>query len=230
MTAVDADILYEIPLVLHDEGLDDYVCKMLHLDEHEADLTEWTTLGQPRAVAAEDDVHIGLVGKYINLPDAYLSVVEALKHGGYSCGANVLIDWIAADDAEGLLADSRLHDLDGIVVPGGFGMRGIPGQDRGGRIRTPERHPLPRSVSRPALRGHRVRSRRVQAREREQLRVRPEHPASGHRPHGRAEGRRRHGRHDAARRLPGEARCPGAWCARSTAKRSCTNGTVIATS
>jgi len=127
VTAVDADILYEIPLVLHDEGLDDYVCKVLHLDQHEADLTEWTTLVN-RVRAAQDDVRIGLVGKYINLPDAYLSVVEALKHGGYACGANVLIDWIAADDAEGLLADQRLHDLDGIVVPGGFGMRGIPGK------------------------------------------------------------------------------------------------------
>jgi CTP synthase len=127
VTAVDADILYEIPLVLHDEGLDDYVCKVLHLDQHEADLAEWTTLVE-RVRAAQDDVRIGLVGKYINLPDAYLSVVEALKHGGYACGANVLIDWIAADDAEGLLAEGRLHDLDGIVVPGGFGMRGIPGK------------------------------------------------------------------------------------------------------
>ncbi|HVJ96734.1 MAG TPA: CTP synthase, partial [Acidimicrobiia bacterium] len=57
-----------------------------------------------------------------------LSVVEALRHGGYGCGANVSIDWIAADDAEGLLAEGRLHDLDGIVVPGGFGMRGTPGK------------------------------------------------------------------------------------------------------
>ena len=127
VTAVDAEILYEIPLVLHDEGLDDYVCKVLHLDQHEADLREWTALVDS-VRAAKDDVRIGLVGKYINLPDAYLSVVEALKHGGYSCGANVLIDWIAADDAEGLLAEGRLHDLDGIVVPGGFGMRGIPGK------------------------------------------------------------------------------------------------------
>ena len=127
VTAVDAEILYEIPLVLHDEGFDDYVCKMLHLDHHEADLTEWTALVD-RVRAAKDDVRIGLVGKYINLPDAYLSVVEALKHGGYACGANVIVDWIAADDAEGLLAEGRLHDLDGIVVPGGFGMRGIPGK------------------------------------------------------------------------------------------------------
>ena len=79
-------------------------------------------------------MRIGLVGKYVNLPDAYLSVVEALKHGGYSCGANVMIDWIAADDAEGLLADGRLHDLDGIVIPGGFGMPRHRGQDRRGRV------------------------------------------------------------------------------------------------
>ena len=125
--------------------------------------------------AAKDDVRIGLVGKYINLPDAYLSVVEALKHGGYSCGANVLIDWIAADDAEGLLADSRLHDLDGIVVPGGFGMRGIPGKIEAAGYARQQRHPVPRPVPRAALRGHRVRPRRVPAREREQLRVRPEH-------------------------------------------------------
>ena len=73
-------------------------------------------------------MRIGLVGKYINLPDAYLSVVEALKHGGYACGAKVVIDWISADDTEGLLAEGRLHDLDGIVVPGGFGIRGIEGK------------------------------------------------------------------------------------------------------
>jgi len=127
VTAVDADNLYEIPLVLHDEGLDDYVCKLLHLDEHEADLGQWRALVD-RIRAADEEVRIGLVGKYINLPDAYLSVVEALRHGGYASGVNVAIDWIAADDTEGLLAEGRLHDLDGIVVPGGFGMRGIPGK------------------------------------------------------------------------------------------------------
>jgi CTP synthase len=127
VTAVDAEILYEIPLVLHEEGLDDYVCKMLHLHEHEADLSEWEHL-VGRIRAADQEVRIGLVGKYVNLPDAYLSVVEALKHGGYACGAKVSVDWISADDTEGLLAEGRLHDLDGIVVPGGFGVRGIEGK------------------------------------------------------------------------------------------------------
>jgi CTP synthase len=127
VTAVDADILYEIPLVLHEEGLDDYVCELLHLDHTEADLSEWRGLVD-RIRAADREVRIGLVGKYVNLPDAYLSVVEALKHGGYAHGAKVVIDWISADDTEGLLAEGRLHDLDGIVVPGGFGVRGIEGK------------------------------------------------------------------------------------------------------
>ncbi|MGZ6974318.1 MAG: CTP synthase [Acidimicrobiia bacterium] len=127
VSAVDADTLYEIPLVLHDEGLDDYVCRVLHLEEHEPDLTEWKALVD-RVRSADFDVRIGLVGKYINLPDAYLSVAEALRHGGYACGARVQIDWIASDDTEGLLAEGRLRDLDGIVIPGGFGFRGIEGK------------------------------------------------------------------------------------------------------
>ena len=127
VSAVDAESLYEIPLVLHDEGLDDYVCRVLHLDEHAPDLGEWKALVQ-RVRDATQEVRIGLVGKYINLPDAYLSVVEALRHGGFACGAKVVFDWIASDEAEGLLAEGRLSGLDGIVVPGGFGFRGIEGK------------------------------------------------------------------------------------------------------
>ena len=142
VSAVDAEILYEIPLVLHDEGLDDYVCQVLHLDRararpHRVARARATGCsGRPRRV------HIGLVGKYINLPDAYLSVVEALKHGGYACGAKVEIDWIAADDTEGLLAEGRLHDLDGIVVPGGFGIRGIEGKIAAAGYAREQRHPV----------------------------------------------------------------------------------------
>jgi len=127
VSAVDADTLYEIPLVLHDEGLDDYVCSMLRLDEHAPDLREWQGLVE-RVRAADFDVRIGVVGKYVTLPDAYLSVAEALRHGGYACGARVQIDWIASDDTEGLLAEGRLRELDGIVIPGGFGFRGIEGK------------------------------------------------------------------------------------------------------
>ncbi len=127
VSAVDADHLYEIPLVLHEEGLDDYVCRVLRLDDPEPDLTSWRQL-VAGIDAAERTVRIGLVGKYVNLPDAYLSVVEALRHGGYGCGARVAIDWIASDDLEGMLAEGRLRDLDGVIIPGGFGFRGIEGK------------------------------------------------------------------------------------------------------
>jgi CTP synthase len=127
VSCVDAPTLYEIPLVLHDEGLDDYVCRVLHLTEHEPDLADWRAL-VARVEAAKEPVRIGLVGKYVNLPDAYLSVVQALRHGGFACGAQVEIDWIASDDTEGLLAEGRLGGLDGIVIPGGFGVRGIEGK------------------------------------------------------------------------------------------------------
>jgi CTP synthase len=127
VSAIDADTLYEIPLVLHDEGLDDYVCSVLRLPQVEPELTEWQALVD-RVRAADLEVRIGVVGKYVTLPDAYLSVAEALRHGGYACGARVVIDWIASDDTEGLLAEGRLRELDGIVIPGGFGFRGIEGK------------------------------------------------------------------------------------------------------
>jgi len=129
VSAVDARNLYEIPLVLHDEGLDDYVCRLLRFDgpEHEPDLTDWQALVD-RIEAADTPVRIGLIGKYVNLPDAYLSVVEALKHGGYHYGADVQVEWIQAEEVEGLLTEGRLHDLDGMVIPGGFGWRGIEGK------------------------------------------------------------------------------------------------------
>jgi len=127
VSAVDADSLYEIPLVLHDEGLDDYVCQMLRLEDRPPDLTSWRALVSSVA-SAEQPVRVGLVGKYVNLPDAYLSVVEALKHGGFACSSRLTVEWIASDDAEGLLAEERLRDLDGIVIPGGFGVRGIEGK------------------------------------------------------------------------------------------------------
>ncbi len=126
VSAIDTHNIYEIPLVLHDEGLDGYVCRVLGLD-HPASLDGWRELVR-RVEAATTEVRVGLVGKYVNLPDAYLSVVEALKHGGYQHGAKVVVDWIASEDAEGLLAEGRLHELDGIVVPGGFGVRGVEGK------------------------------------------------------------------------------------------------------
>lgn len=127
ISAVDAESIYEIPIVLHEEGLDDHICKTLRLDGHETDLAEWNAL-LDRVHGVSGDVNIGIVGKYVGLPDAYLSVVEALRHGGFAAGVNVKVSWIASDEAEGLLASSVLSDLHGILVPGGFGIRGIEGK------------------------------------------------------------------------------------------------------
>jgi CTP synthase len=127
VSAIDASNLYAIPLVLHDEGLDDYVCEVLHLSQHAPDLESWRGLVR-RIDSTTEEVRVGLIGKYVNLPDAYLSVVEALKHGGYEIGVRTSIEWVSADELEGMLAESRLGTLDGIVVPGGFGVRGIEGK------------------------------------------------------------------------------------------------------
>lgn len=127
VNAADADSLYEIPLVIHEEGLDDFLCEILQINSPEPDLEKWRNL-VTKVRSAKGSVRVGLIGKYVTLIDAYLSVVESLNHAGIHAGTNVEIDWIQAEDVEGLLAAGRLKDLDGIVVPGGFGERGIEGK------------------------------------------------------------------------------------------------------
>jgi CTP synthase len=127
VNAADADSLYEIPLVMHDEGLDTTVCELFGYQDRHLDLTEWTSLYR-KVQAQSGSVRIGLIGKYVSLVDAYLSVVEALNHGGIHHGVKVEIDWIQAEHVEGLLAEGKLRDLDGIVIPGGFGERGVEGK------------------------------------------------------------------------------------------------------
>jgi CTP synthase len=126
VNAADAKNLYEVPLVLHEEGLDEVVCRHLGLSG-DIDLSEWEVLVD-RVEHLDRSVRIGLIGKYVSLQDAYLSVVEALKHGGFFHGANVEIDWIQAEDVETLLAEGRIGNLDGVVIPGGFGERGTEGK------------------------------------------------------------------------------------------------------
>jgi CTP synthase len=126
VNAADATNIYELPLILHDEGLDDVVCDVLRLDRP-IDLRSWEVLVD-RAERSDRIVRIGLIGKYVALKDAYLSVAESLRHAGFHHGAKVEIDWVEAEDIEGLLAAGRLSELDGIVIPGGFGIRGIEGK------------------------------------------------------------------------------------------------------
>ena len=126
VNAADARNIYELPLILHDEGLDTVVCERLRLDAP-IDLTPWRDM-VTMVEAATKPVKIGLIGKYVDYQDAYLSVVESLKHAGFHHGAKVEIDWIQAEEVEGLLVAERLADLDGIVIPGGFGDRGFEGK------------------------------------------------------------------------------------------------------
>ena len=126
INAADARNIYELPLIMHEEGLDTVVCETLRLDSP-IDLSPWQSFVQ-RVEESTTPVRIGLIGKYVDLQDAYLSVVESLKHAGFHHGAKIEIEWIQAEEVEGLLAAGRLSHLDGIVIPGGFGPRGIEGK------------------------------------------------------------------------------------------------------
>ena len=126
VNAADVRNIYELPLVLHDEGLDSVVCEVLRIDA-QPNLSSWNKVVE-MVENATRPVRIGLIGKYIELHDAYLSVVESIRHSGFHHGAKVEIDWIQAEEVEGLLAEDRLADLDGMVIPGGFGIRGVEGK------------------------------------------------------------------------------------------------------
>jgi CTP synthase len=128
VTAADAPSIYDIPKVLHREGLDAYVVRRLALPFRDVDWTTWDDLLR-RVHHPAEEVTVGLVGKYIDLPDAYLSVVEALRAGGFAHEARVHLRWIASDECQTPAGAARhLSDVDAICVPGGFGIRGIEGK------------------------------------------------------------------------------------------------------
>ncbi len=128
IAAVDAPSIYDIPKVLFSEGLDAYVVKRLSLGGHEVIWGQWDALLE-KVHHPKHHIRVGLVGKYIDLPDAYLSVCEALRAGGFANDAKIEIKWVASDgcqSAEG--ANEALKGVDAICVPGGFGIRGIEGK------------------------------------------------------------------------------------------------------
>jgi CTP synthase len=128
VTAADAPSIYDIPKVLHREGLDAYVVRRLDLPFRDVDWTTWDDLLR-RVHHPKEEVTIALVGKYIDLHDAYLSVAEALKAGGFAHDAAVRIRWVPADEcATPAGAHRELHEVDGVCVPGGFGVRGLDGK------------------------------------------------------------------------------------------------------
>ncbi len=125
--ARDAETLYDVPLMLQEQGLDEYVVRYLGLECAPADMIEWKALVE-RIKAIRQTVRIALVGKYVALRDAYLSVAEALFHSGIANGTNVEIEWLSSEELTQENADELLGKMDGILVPGGFGDRGIEGK------------------------------------------------------------------------------------------------------
>lgn len=127
---LDLDTLYEVPLALEHEGLGTMVCKRLGLENRTPDLAEWEKMvGVVKDLmkSGSDEVTISLVGKYVALHDAYISIVEALKHGGIENFCNVNINWVDSEKITSETAAEYLQDSDGVLVPGGFGDRGIEG-------------------------------------------------------------------------------------------------------
>ena len=128
VAAVDAPSIYDIPKVLHREGLDAYIVRRLGLPFHDVEWGEWDQLLN-RVHNPSRTVNVALVGKYVDLPDAYLSVTEALRAGGFENNVKVEIKWVVSDECETAAgAKEQLGDVDAICVPGGFGVRGIEGK------------------------------------------------------------------------------------------------------
>lgn len=124
--SLDVDTLYSVPLNLQAQGMDDIVCKKLGLNTPAADMTAWTAL-RDRVKNLEGTVKIALVGKYTQLPDAYISVNEALKHAGYVINSKVDITYINSEEITAENVAEKLQPFDGVIVPGGFGDRGLEG-------------------------------------------------------------------------------------------------------
>ena len=123
----DVSNLYELPVNLKAQKIDDIVLKHFGLSAPEADMTEWLALVD-RVDNLKENVKIALVGKYVELHDAYISVVESLKHAGYKNNSKITIDWIQSEDVTEENVNDYLKDADGILVPGGFGDRGVEGK------------------------------------------------------------------------------------------------------
>ncbi len=129
ITAKDVSSIYEVPLVLAGEGLDTIILKLLNLQARESEMTQWQEL-VCRIKNPADEVHIGIVGKYVEFEDSYKSLKEALMHAGFSHHLKTMVHWVEAEGVEGEGWREQLRPYDGILVPGGFGIRGIEGMIR----------------------------------------------------------------------------------------------------
>ena len=163
--------IYEVPLSLVNHGLDEILVKRLHLKANPLDLTDWREMVE-RIKNPKHEVRIAVVGKYMKLRDAYKSVYEALDHAGIANRTRVLVVRVEAEEVDGRGAEALLGGVDGILVPGGFGMRGIEGKIEAIRYARTQQDPVLRHLPGHAVRRRRIRPRRARARGRQQHRVR----------------------------------------------------------
>jgi CTP synthase len=124
---LDVESIYEVPLVYHEQGLDDYIVEYLGLDAPQPDLSEWQNIVH-RIKKPEKHVRIGICGKYVNLKDAYKSIIEAFIHAGAENNVKVDLVWIASEDIKANGAGAYMQNIDGLLIPGGFGERGVEGK------------------------------------------------------------------------------------------------------
>ena len=201
ISARDVDNIYKVPLVYRAEGVDDLVLDHFAIEAPPPDLDEWEELMR-RADACEGTTRIALVGKYVQLADAYKSVIEALTHGGYHHGTNVEVELVDSEDFD----PEEIADwADGILIPGGFGERGIEGKIEAAQVARERGIPylgicLGMQIAVAEFARHVAGMDGANSTEFD-----PETPYPGRRPAARAEGGLRHGRDDAPRRRPGEA-------------------------
>jgi CTP synthase len=142
ISARDVDNIYKVPLGFHAEGVDDTILDHFNIEAPAPDLSEWHALVRASSeAAATEPVRIALVGKYVQLEDAYLSVVESLRHSGFHHGCGIDIDWVDSETLDDAEVRSRLEQADGILIPGGFGVRGIEGKIAASRIAREQRIP-----------------------------------------------------------------------------------------
>ena len=199
IVAEDAPDIYLVPMRLREQRLDELVIDRLGLVSHGFDLSAWQDLCD-RIQHLEGRVRIALVGKYVGLRDAYLSVIEALKHASVFHGTDLEIEWVDAESLSSAEAEERFRRVDGILIPGGFGPRAIEGKVAAVRHARESGHAVPRHLPRHAVRRRRVRPQRRRPPGRELDRVRPGHAVPGGRSAARPEGDRRSRRDDASRR------------------------------
>ncbi|MGC1419911.1 MAG: CTP synthase [Acidimicrobiales bacterium] len=135
ISAVDVKSIYDLPLELNREGLDTIVCNTLGIDveEHPIDLRAWEEVAR-RVHTTTKTLRVGVIGKYVTMPDAYLSVAESIRHAGFAVGATTKIEWLEAERVPSEIDTERIRQLDGIIVPGGFGERGVEGMIAASRI------------------------------------------------------------------------------------------------